>query len=140
MSGMTIYRVIWVSVILALVGVIYLTLKDIPEEPLAQQNISPIAISHGIDTTTGLIVGAGFELVRTHCTGCHSAKLVTQNRLSRDGWVSAIRWMQQTQGLWDLGPQENKILDYLHTHYGPVPGGRRQNLDLENIVWYRIKD
>jgi hypothetical protein len=78
-----------------------------------------------IDTKTGLVIAPGFEVVSVQCTVCHSALLVTQNRASREGWLSMIRWMQETQGLWPLGEQELVVLDYLAEHYGPQHLGRR---------------
>lgn len=90
----------------------------------------------GIHVATGLIYAEGFDLVRNTCTGCHSAQLITQNRATRSGWQSMIRWMQRTQGLWELGANEGPILDYLATHYAPEEVGRRANLDVEAIEWY----
>ena len=80
------------------------------------------------DSKTGLALGSGFEVVRLHCTVCHSARLVTQNRANRAGWRAMIRWMQDTQGLWPLGDQEDIVLDYLVAHYGARPAGRRRPL------------
>ncbi|MDU0356182.1 hypothetical protein RS130_21930 [Paraglaciecola aquimarina] len=87
---------------------------------------SPVALP--IDPVTGLIIDKNFELVKAHCTACHSGKLVSQNKMSRQGWLSAIRWMQKTQGLWPLGEAEPIILDYLEAHYHPVDVGRRAPL------------
>lgn len=98
--------------------------------------IDPDRIEHGIHKGTGLVAAPGWELVRGNCTGCHSAKLITQNRASREGWQSMIRWMQETQGLWDLGENEASILEYLATNYAPKEEGRRAKLDVENIEWY----
>lgn len=92
----------------------------------------------GIHLMTGLKVAKGFKLVKTNCTPCHSAKLVTQNRATRQGWSDMIDWMQATQGLWDLGDQEPTILDYLANHYGPEEIGRRANL--EEIEWYLLQE
>lgn len=80
------------------------------------------------DGRTGLVVEPGFEVVTMHCTVCHSARLITQNRANREGWLAMIRWMQDTQGLWPLGDQEPLILDYLATNYSTKPGGRRRPL------------
>ena len=48
---------------------------------------APVAVDegivNGIHVESGLIVDANWELVRATCTGCHSAKLVTQNRADR---------------------------------------------------------
>ena len=76
-------------------------------------------------------------LVIANCTGCHSGKLVTQNRATREGWQNMIRWMQETQNLKDLGEDEAKILDYLAEHYAPAAQGRRQNLTVEK--WYELE-
>ena len=67
-------------------------------------------------------------IVQAHCTGCHSAALITQNRLTRQGWLDTIRWMQEKQGLWPLGEQETVILDYLEKYYYPETTGRRKAL------------
>lgn len=76
-------------------------------------------------------------LVIANCTGCHSGKLVTQNRATREGWRNMIRWMQETQNLKDLGEDEAKILDYLAASYAPADQGRRQNLKVEE--WYELE-
>lgn len=81
-----------------------------------------------LDQTTGLVIAKGFELVKAHCTACHSGKLVSQNKMSRESWLATIRWMQKTQGLWPLGEAEGVILDYLATNYHPVNVGRRPPL------------
>lgn len=93
-------------------------------------------VENGIHVATGLVYAEGFDLVRATCTGCHSAQLITQNRATRSGWESMIRWMQRTQGLWELGSQEAPILDYLAAHYAPSEVGRRANLDIEAIEWF----
>jgi len=89
-----------------------------------------------IHEPTGLIMDETFPLIIAHCTSCHSAKLVTQNRATRAGWAAMIDWMQETQGLWKFDEQEPQILDYLSTYYGPVETGRRQNLAVEE--WYDL--
>jgi len=96
-------------------------------------------IEDGIHLETGLIAAEGWETVRATCTACHSAKLVTQNKATREGWKSMIRWMQETQGLWELGDQEAIILDYLAEHYAPEEASRRANLDVEEIEWYILE-
>lgn len=83
------------------------------------------------DPDTRLVIAEGYELVKAQCTVCHSARLVVQNRADRAGWLQMIRWMQETQGLWPLGDSEPVILDYLATHYGPLPRGRRMPLDVK---------
>lgn len=71
------------------------------------------------DPETGLVIDeVGYVYVRGQCTVCHTAKLITQSAKTREGWEETIRWMQRTQGLWDLGPTEGDILAYLEKHYG----------------------
>ena len=97
-------------------------------------------VEEGIHVATGLVYGRGFNAVKTNCTNCHSAKLITQNRSTREGWHQMIRWMQETQGLWDLGTNEKVILDYLAEHYAPTAVGRRPALALESIEWYHLEE
>lgn len=99
--------------------------------------ISETEIKDGIHIETGFIASNGLEAVINNCTNCHSAKIVTQNRMTREGWLTTIRWMQKTQNLWDLGDQESIILDYLAANYTPENKGRRQNLAVEE--WYELK-
>jgi len=107
----------------------------VPVEAITTTEVENIV--DGIDVATGLIAAEHWELVRTTCTACHSAKLVTQNRADREGWTRMIRWMQETQKLWDLGPDEALILDYLAANYAPEKKGRRARL--ANIEWYDLE-
>lgn len=100
--------------------------------------IDDALIVDGIHLATGLIVDDGFIQVKASCTSCHSGNLITQNRQTRDGWENLIRWMQETQSLWDLGPNEPLILDYLAKNYAPENVGRRANLT--NIEWYDLNN
>lgn len=79
-----------------------------------------------IDNSSGLIKSPGWEQVRVHCGGCHSHALVTSQRADRNTWLDIIRWMQETQNLWQFQPEvESQILDYLATNYPPQPNQRR---------------
>lgn len=90
------------------------------------------AVAQTVDDETGLVIDEGFETVKKNCTLCHSAKLITQNRMDRQGWLETIRWMQETQGLRQFDPDtEKKILDYLSTHYAPEKTYRRPPLSVE---------
>ena len=91
--------------------------------------LAAAAAAQEIDKETGLVVDTGFETVKRNCTPCHSARLVTQNRMDRDDWLRTIRWMQKTQNLWQFAPEtEKEILDYLAKHYAPLPQYRRPPL------------
>ena len=68
----------------------------------------------------------GWELVYAHCSACHSLRLVTAQRGDRDTWLRLIRWMQETQNLWQFEPTvEAQILDYLTANYPPRQTSRR---------------
>lgn len=108
--------------------------KEVPVE-ISEQDFDKV--ENGVHVATGFVADEGMQLVIQNCTSCHSAKLVTQNRLSKEGWKATIKWMQETQNLWNLGPNEEKIIDYLAKNYGPVSKGRRQNLS--NIEWYELE-
>ena len=90
----------------------YVTVPEVDEEDFDK-------IKNGIHLRTGLIAAEGLTEVVNNCTNCHSAKLVTQNRMNKERWVATIRWMQETQNLWNLGKNEDIIVDYLVTNYPP---------------------
>ncbi|WP_297695644.1 monoheme cytochrome C [uncultured Eudoraea sp.] len=95
-------------------------------------------IENGIHVRTGLIEADGLMTVVNNCTNCHSAKLVTQNRMNAERWIATIKWMQETQNLWDLGKNEEIIVNYLVTNYPAKKKGRREVLS--NIEWYDLED
>ncbi|CAH0999667.1 hypothetical protein LEM8419_00967 [Neolewinella maritima] len=90
----------------------------------------------GIDTLTGLIAQGDYLLVRGNCLACHSANLITQQGATAAGWREMIHWMQEKQGLTDLGELEEPIVAYLATYYAPVETGRRRPLG--EVEWYRL--
>jgi len=95
-------------------------------------------IENGIHVRTGLIEAEGLMETVNNCTNCHSAKLVTQNRMDAARWAATIDWMQETQNLWDLGGNEEIIINYLVTNYPVKKKGRR--VTLENIEWYELEN
>jgi hypothetical protein len=76
-------------------------------------------IENGIHVRTGLIDAENLMVVVTNCTNCHSAKLVTQNRMTAEGWSETIKWMQETQNLWDLMGNQELIANYLVKNHPP---------------------
>ncbi len=107
-------------------------------EVIVAEKEDPDRIENGIHVGSGLIVAEGYELVLRNCGGCHSHKLVTQNSADAKGWTESIRWMQQTQKLWDLGGNEAPIVAYLAKYYGLKQKSRRA--PLKNIDWYVLSD
>jgi len=95
-------------------------------------------IVDGIHIRTGLVDDEGLMIVVNNCTNCHSAKLVTQNRMNAERWNSTIKWMQETQNLWDLGKNQEIIVNYLVKNYPPKAKGRR--MALSGIEWYELED
>lgn len=87
-----------------------------------------------LDKDTGLIVADGMEIVKANCTACHSAKFITLQKGDRETWLSMIRWMQDSQGLWEFDPKtEDIILTYLETNYPPSASSRRPNLTADKL-------
>ncbi|MDW3194926.1 MAG: hypothetical protein R8G66_21315 [Cytophagales bacterium] len=110
--------------------------SDATEEEVSLTMIKSSEIVDGVHTPTGLLDGPGLDMVIRNCTGCHSAKLITQNKATASGWRGTIQWMQETQGLWQLGENEEIIVWYLAEFYAPVDEGRRRNLPTPE--WYEL--
>ena len=84
------------------------------------------ATEAAIDPVTGFKMTGDWQLVRANCIGCHSSKLVTQQRGTSQQWLSMIRWMQEKQNLWQLDPEiEQRIIGYLAENYAPGEDRRR---------------
>ncbi len=148
----SIYRLLttlFVLFVLTAAGVIYLlsdpTLSAFRGSETTEEYVEVIPeeddwdkIENGIHVRTGLKDAEGLMTVVNNCTNCHSARLVMQNRMNEERWVATIRWMQETQNLWDLGKNEEIIVKYLVTNYPPKKKGRREILN--NITWYELEE
>ena len=95
-------------------------------------------IENGIHIRTGLINNEGLMTVVNNCTNCHSSKLLVQNRMNAERWNETIKWMQEKQNLWQLGENQEIIVNYLVENYPVNQVGRR--MTLSNIDWYELKD
>lgn len=79
-----------------------------------------------LDPFTGFAMVGDWQLVRSNCIACHSARLVTQQSGSERQWLNVIRWMQEKQNLWEFDPvTEAKIIAYLAENYPPKTAQRR---------------
>ena len=107
--------------------------RDIATTPVDEDRIE-----NGIHVRTGFKDGDGLMTVVNNCTNCHSAKLVIQNRMNKERWDATIKWMQETQNLWDLGENQEVIVSYLVANYPPIEKGRRASLT--NIDWYELEN
>ncbi|GGW25876.1 hypothetical protein [Arenibacter certesii] len=148
----SIYKVLVVSLIMVfligILGIIYMVSpssfsfkSDRPDTKMitvTEEEDDWDKVENGVHLRTGLKEADGLMAVVNNCTNCHSAQLVIQNRMSRERWVETIRWMQETQNLWDLGNNEEVILDYLVTNYPLLKKGRRENLT--DIEWYTLNE
>lgn len=79
-----------------------------------------------IDPVTGMKMAENWELVRVHCTVCHSPQQYLRQKGNESTWTDSIRWMQKSAGLWPLDADtESRIITYLATNYGPDEAFRR---------------
>ncbi len=131
--------IIGALILLVSLAGVYLFLNQEEElKALEEDAVSTNDIKNGIHIATGFIEAPGMQETITNCTACHSAQLVIQNRMNKERWHSTIDWMQKTQNLWDLGANEEIIVNYLVKNYPPVSKGRREILT--NIEWYELKE
>lgn len=76
-----------------------------------------------------IVQAPGSELVVLYCVRCHGPRQFLQQRGSRDTWRGLIRWMQRDHGMPPLEEGiEDRIVEYLATHYKPSEVGRRRAL------------
>lgn len=111
--------------------------KEKSEYAVVEEVVDEDLVVDGIHVRTGLIDAPGMMEVVNNCTNCHSAKLVTQNRMNKERWEATIDWMQETQNLWELGGNEEIIINYLVANYPPIKIGRRATLT--GVEWYELK-
>ncbi|WP_405396758.1 monoheme cytochrome C [Maribacter sp. Asnod2-G09] len=143
-------KIILASVIVAIGGIalIYFILNpslpafkgNEPETEIVEISVEDDfdKIENGIHVSTGFIEAPGMTETIQNCTNCHSSKLVIQNRMNAERWKSTIKWMQETQNLWDLGENETIIINYLVTNYPPKKVGRRAVLT--DVDWYQLEE
>lgn len=146
-GGQDVYRVVLVlfsSMIVIVLFSIFHTIFipkifDIqPATTSAVENDDEVEFKDGIHLRTGLIEAQGVMTVIGNCTSCHSSKIILQNRMSAESWNTTIKWMQETQNLWDLGENQEIIVNYLVTNYPIEDKGRRENLS--DIDWYELEN
>ena len=88
--------------------------------------VTAAAAEPELDAFTGLRKTGDWELVRNNCVACHSARLITQQRGTKEQWLAMIRWMQKSQNLWQFDPDtEARIITYLAENYPPSEQQRR---------------
>lgn len=96
---------------------------------LAAAGSARAAETPDVDPETGLVIAPGWELVKANCGACHSYRLVTAQRGDAAFWTHTIRWMQDTQNLWQIyPPHEQRLIDYLAGTYNDSDWGRRPQL------------
>lgn len=127
-----------IATVILLVLIVDPQLTFFDSKTVAETKIDEDKIENGIHVRTGFKDAEGLMTVVNNCTNCHSAKLVIQNRMNKERWDATIKWMQETQNLWDLGENQEIIVNYLVANYPPVEKGRRASLT--NIEWYELKN
>ena len=99
-----------------------------PAEPAPSGTAATMAEPE-LDPISGLKMTGDWQIVRSACTACHSAKLITQQTGSAEQWLLMIRWMQKKQNLWQFDAvTEDKIINYLAENYPPRQSQRRAAL------------
>jgi mono/diheme cytochrome c family protein len=79
-----------------------------------------------LDPFSGLKMTGDWQVVLGNCIACHSPKLITQQRGTRQQWLTMIRWMQKKQNLWTFEPDvEERIVAWLAENYPPSDERRR---------------
>ena len=67
-----------------------------------------------------LVAGDGAAETHAYCIACHSERLVAQQGLTWQGWEEVIDLMVEEHGMTPIeGPNLDRVLGYLSTHYGP---------------------
>ena len=136
-------RLFFVALVILMLVLLYF--KSNPEltsgkniDKLVDKPITTNEVVDGIHVRTGLKDGEGLMTVVANCTACHSAQLIIQNKMNKERWNATIRWMQETQNLWELGDNQAVIVNYLVTNYPVMDKGRREKL--EDIEWYALDE
>ncbi len=84
---------------------------------LAVLSLAVATAAAGEENYGGLPPGPGQEETFFTCSGCHSIRLVVQQRLDRDFWDETLVYMVGEQGMDEIDPEERAlILDYLATY------------------------
>lgn len=90
-------------------------------------SLSFLLAEYKINPENGLIIDENVELIENNCLACHNSSLIVNMNVNREAWIATIRWMQESEGLWEIPvDNENKILDYLTKHYGEKYNTRRR--------------
>lgn len=105
-----------------------------PEKWVYQRLLDYLSEHYGQKTEQedwqGLPPGVGREEVFYTCKTCHSLKMVTQQGLSRESWAETLEWMVEEQGMNPIEDPavEERILQYLATHYGIIDSDRLRSM------------
>lgn len=83
----------------------------------AQTPPPPAAVTdNGGAASPGLPAGTAHDLTVRVCSACHAPEIVTQQRLSRDGWHELVNTMA-SRGAQATDEELEQITDYLAAHY-----------------------
>jgi len=90
-------------------------------DPGLRRSAGPAAAAFDpTDDYWGLPRSAGYEDVYYACSGCHSLRLVMQQRSTPERWDYLLDWMVESQGMAPLPPEERDLVHaYLSSQFGP---------------------
>ncbi len=60
----------------------------------------------------------GKALFQEKCGACHSTKVATHKKETRETWTAIVKAMQAKRANWISDAQAQKIVDYLSAEYG----------------------
>jgi hypothetical protein len=82
--------------------------------PFWAQSPAPVASPN----TASLPAGSMQAKATTACTECHEARIILQQRLSKEAWAAEVNKMRKWGA---LVPSEDReaLIDYLSTNFGP---------------------
>jgi hypothetical protein len=88
----------------------------------APSHFHPSADAQTVRTATPRSEALPPEVVRGHCSVCHSYRLVEQQSLDRANWDWVMDDMIDKYGATWIDPAlRARIVDYLVEHHGPAP-------------------
>jgi cytochrome c5 len=67
-----------------------------------------------------LPLGPGRDIIAKRCVTCHEADLITQQELSRAGWIRSVDKMVRWGAVVE-SDQRDLMLGYLSAHFAPTP-------------------
>jgi cytochrome c5 len=81
--------------------------------------LSALALSASV-AAQELPAGPGRDIVAKRCITCHEGDLITQQRLTRAGWIRSVDKMVRWGAVVE-SDERDLMLGYLSAHFAPIP-------------------